>query len=501
MNLRLGLAVRAVVLLFLGSRLALAGVTTIYSDNFAADPLGSVPVTPVVGQPWQTSATSPGGIKIVLDPYFSGNGLQLGPYRSTVVMPFSTAAQTVMAGNQNFTLSFQYHDVSSNSFTPYLDISGDDTTTGDPAFLFRIMSRPTTPASGLHEIYYLNKTTGLTDSGLAVPANSLQILTVAADFAGQTSQLSVGANTATLPLYMCPSMIQDVTLSSYMIGSGGPSYTDIGQITATTNGADPNVQDQAFRSGSPISTPEPSAAAHPAAGCRGSGSLVAVAKARVRGGRVEAVMNLHAGHEQGTFLRRHRFVSAHDCGLWLLGLSAVSIVISTSATHGTSYSWQVPGGDWSIASNWGGTLPTGSEFAYVVNGGTVNVTQPSETCGTLSLGSSAGSGTVQMTGGSLYGIPYQYVGYSGTGTFLQTGGTNAAYTNLYLGYNIGSSGTYIFGTRNHHGEPRLRKRLRRLLWNRGVRTDRRELLRHIEPYPWPVWQRFLCLELRIPERV
>jgi hypothetical protein len=238
----------AAALLWIASPCALADVTTIFSDNFAADPVGSVPSTPVIGQPWQTSATTPSGIQVAADPYFSPNCLQLGPYRSTVVMPFSAADQAVMAGNANFTLSFQYHGVSSSGFTPFLDISGDDTTTGSPAFLYRIMSQATAPGSGLHEVYYLNKTSGLTDSGLAVPADSLQVLTIAADFAAQTSQLSVGANSATLPLYTCPSMIEDARLSSYMIGSGGLSFSNIGQITATTSSpasADPAGQTQA----------------------------------------------------------------------------------------------------------------------------------------------------------------------------------------------------------------------------------------------------------------
>ena len=153
---RLLVAVVGVLLLATASRPVRAQTTTIYFDNFAADPLGSVPVTPLIGQPWGISATSPGGIQVVTDPYFSTNGLQLGPYRSTVVMPFSSADQAVMAGNANITLSFQYHAIASNGSTPYLDISGLDTLTGDPAFLYRIMSQPTAPSSGLHEVYYLN---------------------------------------------------------------------------------------------------------------------------------------------------------------------------------------------------------------------------------------------------------------------------------------------------------------------------------------------------------
>ena len=231
-------AIAAAILFGFLLQRAPAGIMTIYSDNFAADPLGSVPVTPQVGQPWQTLATTPGGIQVVSDPLFATNGLELGPYRSTITMPFVAADQSTMAANGNLTLSFQYDGISSQGFTPFLDISGNNTTSGLPAFLYRIMAQPTAPGSGLHEIYYLNSTSGLTDTGLAVPSDSLQSLTISADFGTGTSQLSVGSSSATLPLYTCPSMIQDASLSSYMIGSGGASATNLDDIAATTGDAD-----------------------------------------------------------------------------------------------------------------------------------------------------------------------------------------------------------------------------------------------------------------------
>ena len=252
-RLRRMAAFAVAVLLLLPWQVARGGVITIYSDNFLANPLGSVPAAPLVGQPWQTSATTPGGIKVVLDLASSANALQLGPYRSTVVMAFSGTNQSLMAADQNVSFAFQYHGISSLGFTPFLDIRGDNTTTGNPAFLFRVMSQPTAPSSGLHEIYYLNPTTGLTDTGLSVPADSLQLLTVSTDFATSTSQLSVGSSAVTLPLYTCPSMIQDVSLSSYMIGSGGISYSNIDQVTATTNSPTTGVQP----GNSQVPTPEP----------------------------------------------------------------------------------------------------------------------------------------------------------------------------------------------------------------------------------------------------
>ncbi len=116
-------------------------------------------------------------------------------------------------------------------------------------------------------------------------------------------------------------------------------------------------------------------------------------------------------------------------------------ILGATVARGASYSWQVSSGTWSIASNWGGTVPGSSDFAYIVNGGTADITQPGATCGTLSLGSSAGGGTVLMTAGSLSATSYEFIGYSGTGSFLQLGGTNSVSV-LEVGNNLGSSSTY-----------------------------------------------------------
>ena len=110
-----------------------------------------------------------------------------------------------------------------------------------------------------------------------------------------------------------------------------------------------------------------------------------------------------------------------------------------------TYTWAVSTGDWSIASNWASTiLPTSDDAAFVANGGTLTVTQPDETCGTLSLGSSVGSGAVQMTGGN-FAASYEYVGDTGTGNISQCGGINNDYGSLlqlYLGYTASGNGMY-----------------------------------------------------------
>src|SRR5208282_5206320 len=101
------------------------------------------------------------------------------------------------------------------------------------------------------------------------------------------------------------------------------------------------------------------------------------------------------------------------------------LMIAIEPVRAASYTWSTASGDWSVASNWGGTAPGESDGAYIANGGTATVTQfDSATCGTLSLGNNAASGAVQMTGGSLVGPNFEFVGDSGVGTFTQSGGEN-----------------------------------------------------------------------------
>ena len=129
-------------------------------------------------------------------------------------------------------------------------------------------------------------------------------------------------------------------------------------------------------------------------------------------------------------------------------LSAIVAIVAAGEAAGASRTWQVSSGNWSTASNWSGALlPTASDTAYIASGdtATINSTQPGATSGTLSLGSSsAGSGSVLMTSGSLSTITYEYVGDSGIGNFTQPGGSNSIPTAgfLYLGNSPGSSGTY-----------------------------------------------------------
>ena len=100
-----------------------------------------------------------------------------------------------------------------------------------------------------------------------------------------------------------------------------------------------------------------------------------------------------------------------------------------------------------MAANWGAlTLPTGSDTAFIINGGTADITLSGEACNYLYLGypNSTNSGTIQMSGGNLAVQSSEYLGNEGTGTFRQSGGTNnlSGSGALWLGYFPGSSGGY-----------------------------------------------------------
>ena len=112
------------------------------------------------------------------------------------------------------------------------------------------------------------------------------------------------------------------------------------------------------------------------------------------------------------------------------------------AVRAASYTWSVQSGDWSVASNWGGTGPTYLDNAYVINGGTATITVPYCNCESLYLGdpNSTNSGTIQMSSGGLSASP-AYIGNNGTGTFDQSGGTTFSKA-IYLRNTVGSNGTY-----------------------------------------------------------
>ncbi len=120
----------------------------------------------------------------------------------------------------------------------------------------------------------------------------------------------------------------------------------------------------------------------------------------------------------------------------------VAMLLMASVPAHAQILWSASSGDWSVGPNWsGGLVPTSTSNVWIANGGTANITQLGETCGTLSLGSSAGSGSTQMSGGSLSVISYEYVGNSGAGTFTVSTGTDSTSV-LTIGNNAGSVGAF-----------------------------------------------------------
>ena len=129
--------------------------------------------------------------------------------------------------------------------------------------------------------------------------------------------------------------------------------------------------------------------------------------------------------------------------LRLFGIAVAVLLLLSSPSARADVTWTLTGtGDWSVATNWSGGVPASSGTADIYNGGTATITTTGDACSVLSLGNTAGSGFVQMTGGGLNVSNSAYVGYTGTGNFTQSGGSNTISIGLYLGYNAGSSGTY-----------------------------------------------------------
>ena len=133
-------------------------------------------------------------------------------------------------------------------------------------------------------------------------------------------------------------------------------------------------------------------------------------------------------------------------------ISRIQVVVAAGvlflvapAARAASYLWQASAGDWSVASNWGGTVPTSSDYAYVVNGGTAGVSSGNMACANLSVANSQGSGCLSITGGTL-SDPVAFIGASGAGTARQSGGANLVLgyygVGLRLANNSGATGTY-----------------------------------------------------------
>ena len=88
------------------------------------------------------------------------------------------------------------------------------------------------------------------------------------------------------------------------------------------------------------------------------------------------------------FAGRMASLSAIVCGF----AAAISL-LSFAAAARADTSWQSldPSADWSTSANWSSGLPTSGTDAYIINGGTANITTTGDACNTLTLGTTGGA--------------------------------------------------------------------------------------------------------------
>ncbi len=143
--------------------------------------------------------------------------------------------------------------------------------------------------------------------------------------------------------------------------------------------------------------------------------------------------------------RASRLHAGLSFAAWQVGFGVVFILLAFNSIAGAAtYSWQVVSGDWSVASNWGGTVPNSAATVYVADGGTASITASGALANLLYVGDTASStsGAIQLSSGSL-SAGTEYVGNSGGGAFFQPGGTNKLGSgSLDLASSIASVGSY-----------------------------------------------------------
>ena len=128
----------------------------------------------------------------------------------------------------------------------------------------------------------------------------------------------------------------------------------------------------------------------------------------------------------------------------LLGFAAAALLLCSPPAR-ADVTWKATKtGDWLVASNWTGGVPTSGSNADIFNGGTATISR-AESCSSLSLGNTAGSGMIELNGGGLTVSNSAFVGLSGAGSFTQSAGSSTVSSTtggLYVGYNTGASGDY-----------------------------------------------------------
>ncbi len=104
--------------------------------------------------------------------------------------------------------------------------------------------------------------------------------------------------------------------------------------------------------------------------------------------------------------------------------------------------WNNPGtGDWFSPINWSGGVPTPSDFAYIRNGGTAQITAPGANVRALFLGDLGGVGRLRISGtGFLTAQESIWVGTDGIGEMVLSGGGRALSDGGVVGQSFGGNG-------------------------------------------------------------
>jgi autotransporter-associated beta strand protein len=147
-----------------------------------------------------------------------------------------------------------------------------------------------------------------------------------------------------------------------------------------------------------------------------------------------------------TMRRQRSGESRFHLPIWVLGFAIAVMFLRVAPAAGQTVSWVMPSnqtGSWSDPTNWSGVVPTSNVDALIVNGGTANIPWTGGACKNLTLGSSAGSGAIQMDAGNLSIGDTVSIGNGGAGTITQTEWTN----NVGYAVSLGALGTYnLLGT-------------------------------------------------------
>lgn len=122
---------------------------------------------------------------------------------------------------------------------------------------------------------------------------------------------------------------------------------------------------------------------------------------------------------------------------YCLAMCVAALLFTGPTAIGQTYTWNAGSGDYFGAGNWTPAGPPSSgSNVFINNGGTANVTTGLSTPNSVNLGSTAGgSGTLAMTGGSIYADGGIKIGEVGTGV--------ATVSNAYL--NTGNGSLFVGG--------------------------------------------------------